>query len=109
MPRADDLPACLQVFPDHVRLSVHVHPGAPRTEVLGLHADALKIRLAAPPVDGKANAALVAWLAKSLGLPRGNVEVWQGSTSRQKLLRLRVDDPTDVVARVRSWLPSRPD
>ena len=57
-------------------LTLHIQPGAKRSEVAGLHGDALKIRLAAPPVDGKANAALLAFVAATLGLPRSAVELF---------------------------------
>lgn len=72
-----------------VVLSLHIQPGAKRTETAGLHGDALKIRLAAPPVDGKANEALIAYLAKRLDVPKSRVELISGQTSRAK--RVRID------------------
>jgi uncharacterized protein (TIGR00251 family) len=65
-----------------------VVPGAKRTEVVGLHDGALRLRLAAPPVDGKANAALIAWLAHELGLPRRDVSLLRGDTARRKQVLL---------------------
>ena len=58
----------LQARGDAVLLTLHIQPGAKKTEVVGLHGDALKIRLASPPVDGKANEALIAFLAEKLGI-----------------------------------------
>lgn len=81
---------------DGVVLTLHIQPGAKRTEIAGLHGDALKIRLAAPPVDGKANEALIAFVAKTLGLPKSRVELVSGQTARAK--RLRVAGVTAVVA-----------
>ncbi len=69
-------------------LSLHVQPGARKTEIVGLHGEALKIRLAAPPVDGKANESLIAFLAEELGVPRAQVELIGGAASRQKRLRV---------------------
>lgn len=69
-------------------VSLHVQPGARKTEIAGLHGEALKVRLAAPPVDGKANAALVAFLAEQLDVPRSQVALISGATSRQKRLRV---------------------
>ena len=69
---------------DGVVLSLHVVPRASRTEVCGRHGDAIKVRLQAPPVDGKANAALVRWLAKRLDLPRNQVTITSGRTGRDK-------------------------
>lgn len=71
-----------------VWLGVHVQPGAKRSEAAGLHGDALKLRLAAPPVDGKANAALCALIAELAGVPRRAVELVSGETSRSKRLRI---------------------
>lgn len=73
---------------DAVILSLHIQPGAKRTEVAGLHGDALKIRLAAPPVDGKANEALIAFLAKALGVVKADVELVSGHSSRAKRVRI---------------------
>ena len=70
-------------------LTLHIQPGAKTTEVVGPHGDALKIRLAAPPVDGKANAALITFLADRLGVARSTIEVISGQTSRRKILAIR--------------------
>jgi uncharacterized protein len=63
---------------------VHVVPRARATEVVGRHGDAIRIRLAAPPVDGAANAELVRFLADRLGLPRRAVSIARGITARRK-------------------------
>ncbi len=73
---------------DGVVLTLHIQPGARRTETAGLHGDALKIRLAAPPVDGKANDALIAFLSKALGVPKSRVDLVSGQTSRAKRIRI---------------------
>ena len=73
-------------------LSLHVQPGAKKTEFSGLHGEALKLRLAAPPVDGKANAALIAFLAKFCGVPKNAVSLLSGETSRQKIVRIEGAD-----------------
>jgi len=65
-------------------LELHVQPGAKRTEFAGLHGGRIKLRLAAPPVDGKANAALIEFLAAHYGVPRRNVTIEAGLASRQK-------------------------
>lgn len=73
-------------------LALHVQPGATRTAVAGVHGDGdgarLKLRLAAPPVDGKANAELVRYLAASFGVPQKRVTLERGETSRQKTVRI---------------------
>lgn len=71
-----------------VRFAVRVQPRASRTAIEGLHAGALKVRLHAPPVDGAANAALVALLAKALGVPKRDVRVVAGETARSKLVEV---------------------
>ena len=76
-------------------LALHVQPGAARTEVAGVHGAEgdvrLKVRLAAPPVDGKANAELLRFLAEAFGVPVRQVSLLRGATSRQK--SVRVDAP----------------
>ena len=71
-----------------IRVNVHVQPRASRSEVVGLHGAALKVRLHAPPVDGAANDALEALLAKELGVPRRDVRIVQGATSRAKVVEI---------------------
>jgi uncharacterized protein len=63
---------------------VRVQPRASRTELVGRHGDALKIRVAAPPVDGAANDTLVRFLAELLGVPRSSVAVTAGGSGRVK-------------------------
>ncbi len=77
------------------RLSVWVQPGAKRTELAGMHGDYLKIRLQAPAVDNKANAALTAFVAKALGLRPGLVSLESGHASRQKNLLLKTEEEPD--------------
>ena len=80
-------------------LWVAVVPNARRTGADGLHDGALRVRLVAPPVEGKANEVLVAWLADQLGLPKRAVRVARGATVRRKALE--IDAPEQVV---RAWL-----
>jgi uncharacterized protein (TIGR00251 family) len=82
-----------------VTLAVGVVPNAKRTAVDGWHDGALRIRLAAPPVEGKANARLIEWLADELGLPRRAVRLASGAASRRK--RVEIDAPAE---RVHAWL-----
>lgn len=70
-----------------------MQPGAKRSEIAGVHGDALKIRLAAPAVDGKANAELVRFLAAAFGIPLRQVNLVRGETSRDKVVR--VSDPKE--------------
>lgn len=81
-----------------VTLTLHIQPGAKKTEVAGIHGDALKIRLAAPPVDGKANAALIDFIATVLDLPKAAITLKSGQTSRRKVLAIEVSDTAGAVA-----------
>ena len=80
-------------------LTLYIQPGAKKTEIAGLHDDALKIRLAAPPVDGKANAALIAFLAKWLDHPKSSISLKSGQTSRRKIIEI-IDPATDATTRL---------
>ena len=71
---------------DGVRLTLHVQPRASRTELAGRHGDALKVRIAAPPVDGAANAELVRFLAELLGVAKSAVEIVSGESGRRKVV-----------------------
>jgi uncharacterized protein (TIGR00251 family) len=72
----------------HAILAVRVQPRAKRDEVAGERAGAVVIRIAAPPVDGKANAALCRFVAQRAGVPRSAVSVVRGESARDKLLRV---------------------
>lgn len=69
-------------------LTLHIQPGAKRSEIAGLHGDALKIRIAAPPVDGAANAALVDFLKKAFAVPAAQVVVKRGASGRRKVVEI---------------------
>ena len=73
---------------DVVTLTLHVQPGAKRSEIGGLHGEALKIRLAAPPVEGRANDALLKFIAKLFDVPLRQVELLQGGQSRHKVVAI---------------------
>jgi len=82
-----------------ITLTLHIQPGAKKSEFAGRHGDALKIRLAAPPVDGKANDALVKFVAEALAIPKAAVNLKSGQTSRRKVLEVR-GATTEAVARL---------
>lgn len=79
----------IQDSPEGAILTVHVQPKAARTEYAGVHGDALKFRVAAPPVEGAANEALCAYLAERFGLPKSAVGMLAGLGSRRKRVRLK--------------------
>lgn len=83
---------------DGCTLSVRLHPGARKNSVTGVHADALKIALTAPPVDGKANEALIAFLSSALRLPRARVSLVAGATGRAKIVRITGKSAAEVAA-----------
>jgi len=89
-----------------VRVDVYVQPRASRSEIVGLHGAALKVRVQAPPVEGAANEALTGLLADRLGVPRRAVRVVAGATSRAKTVE--VDGTTeDAVRALASPLETR--
>ena len=75
---------------DHgeIMLRVHVQPGAGRTAVVGRHGDALKLRVGAPPEGGRANEAVAALLATTLGVPSAAIRLTSGASSRTKRYRI---------------------
>lgn len=81
-----------------ITLTLHIQPGAKKTEFAGLHGDALKIRLAAPPVDGKANEALLKFVAETLGMAKTAVSLKSGHTSRRKVLEVKGGDCLAIAA-----------
>ena len=88
-------------------VSIHVIPNAPQTKIDGLYGEeneqALRVRLHALPIDGKANTALVKWLAKEWGVARRDITLTRGQTSRRK--QLRVNNSVVAVARWERLIP----
>jgi hypothetical protein len=83
-----------------IRLRLHVQPRASRTELAGRHGDALKVRLAAPPVDGAANDALVRFLSDRLGVPRTAVRLEAGAGGRAKVVTVHGIGPEEARRRL---------
>lgn len=81
-------PAWLREEAGALVLTVHVQPGARRSEVAGVHGDAIKVRLAAPPIEGRANDELVRFLAQAFGVAQRQVAIVRGETSRGKVVRI---------------------
>ncbi len=83
------------------RFKVRVQPRASRTELAGAHGDALKIRLAAAPVEGAANRELLDFLAHRLGVPKSAVQIVKGERARDKLVEVQGLSEEQVRARLR--------
>ncbi len=69
-------------------LRCHLQPRASKDEFAGQHGDSIKIRIKAPPVDGKANAYLIGFLAKQFGVPKRDISIISGELNRQKTVRI---------------------
>ena len=85
---------------DGCTLPVRVHPGARRNAITGVHDGALKVSLTTPPTDGRANQALIAFLAGELRIPRARVTLLTGATSRSKTLRIAGFNATQLRAAI---------
>jgi uncharacterized protein (TIGR00251 family) len=83
-----------------VVIRVHVQPGARRSAVVGRHGDALKVKVAAPPVDDRANAAVRALMASLFDVPIGRVTLVSGAASRSKRVRIEGIDESIAEARL---------
>ena len=97
-----DMPKWLiEKSPTEIILKIHVQPNAKMSAWAGIFGDSLKIRLNAPPADGKANAALIQFLSDFLDLPKSAVGILSGETSRQKRLLIKGD-----AQKIKNRLPS---
>ena len=90
--------AWCSALPGGVRISVQVQPNAKKTEVTGVLDDALKLKLQAQPIEGKANDALVRYLADALSVPKSAVAITHGQASKRKLVEVKSGSltPQDV-------------
>jgi uncharacterized protein (TIGR00251 family) len=103
--RTGDLPAWLRRRAGGVVLEVHAQPGARRTAIVGEHGERLKVAVNVPPLDGRANEALIELLSEKLGLPRRAVVLEAGSTGRDKrFFATTTLEPEDLLRRL---LPMR--
>jgi uncharacterized protein len=88
--------------PDGCTLPIRVHPGAKRNAITGIHDGALKISLTTPPTDGRANEALIGFLAEQLRISRARVTLLTGAASRSKTLRIEGKSAAEVQAALSS-------
>jgi hypothetical protein len=92
----NELSSFVQDVADGCTLAVRVHPGARRNDVAGLHAGAVKISISAPATDGRANEALIEFVAELLRTPRAQVSLVSGAASRSKVLRITGKSAAEV-------------
>jgi len=85
-------------------LAIRVQPRASRSQITGLHGEAIKVQLTAPPVEGKANKALIALFAKLLRLPKGAITVARGQSGRDKVLRFEGVTCVELTERLGAYL-----
>ncbi|MFZ7128136.1 MAG: DUF167 domain-containing protein [Desulfobacterales bacterium] len=82
---------------DGLIINVFIQPRSSRNQVAGLHGDALKLKITAPPVEGEANRQCLKFLAKALGLPKSALKIAGGDTSRSKRIFIRMDPGPDLI------------
>ncbi len=93
---------CLRASAAGAEISIHVQPGASRTEIAGLHGDAMKVRIQARAVEGAANEALLNFIAGALGVARREVKILRGEKSRRKVIEVRLpeEDVVQILSRL---------
>ena len=84
-----NIPSCIKARDGNVELSLHCQPQAAKTEIIGLHADALKVRLAAPPVEGQANRVLCKFLGGYFGVSQQDFQILSGKGAKQKRVLIK--------------------
>jgi uncharacterized protein (TIGR00251 family) len=90
-------PPWLQEHPEGSALMLYIAPRASKSAVVGPHDDMLKVQVAAPPVDGKANKVLLKFLAGALGVPKGHLHILSGDTGRRKRVLAQTLEPAQVL------------
>ena len=80
-----------------VILKVYLQPKSSKNEIMGSFRDGIKVRITAPPVEGKANEGLIRFLAKELGIPASHIEIIRGLHSREKTLRISAQNPSELI------------
>lgn len=87
-----------------MRLRIRVQPRGSRNRIMGIHDDALKVQVTAPPVEGAANEAVIEVLSKWLGVPRRAVAIVHGDSGRNKVVEIVAGAPAELAARVQAGL-----
>lgn len=100
------LASCLRDHPRGISLSLTIRPRSKRTQVLGVYGDTLKIAVAGPPVDEKANQQLLKFLADALGCPRNALSISHGAHTRQKVVLIEGVSQQKVLTHLVELLPS---
>ncbi|MFC1531978.1 DUF167 domain-containing protein [Thermodesulfobacteriota bacterium] len=77
-------------------IKIKLLPGSSKNQIVGKEGDVYKVKVTSPPVDGKANRALISLLAKQLGIPKGSIEIKAGKSSRIKLVRVNRLSKVDI-------------
>jgi len=95
-----NLESCVKEGDGNVELRIHCQPRASKTEIVGLHGDAIKVRLAAPPVEGQANTELCQFLARYFGVLRQEVQILSGKGTRQKRVLIKGKTAQDILDRL---------
>jgi len=85
---------------DETRISLRVHPNAARNEIIGFKEGILQVKVAAPPVKGKANTELIAFLSKTLDVGKGSLSLIKGHTSRNKVIAIQGMNQNDIITRL---------
>ena len=96
--RTVELPAWIEARTDGLVVALHVQPGARRTAIVGPHGDRLKVAVSSPPADGRANSALLAFLAERLAIPKSCLRLLSGASSREKRVAIDAALPASAVA-----------
>ena len=95
-----NVPSCIKARSGKVELRIHCQPRATKTEIVGFHGDALKVRLAAVPVEGGANLELCQFLARCFGVSRQHVQILSGKGARQKRVLIEGKSPQHIQDRL---------
>jgi uncharacterized protein (TIGR00251 family) len=92
----------IQETGEGLELRLHVQPRAKRSEIAGVHGRALKVKVAAPPVDDAANRAIVQYFSTLLGIPKSSIQILSGLKSREKKLQIRGISRLDLLSRLKA-------
>lgn len=91
---------CFKIRGNDIIIKVKIVPGSSKNKIIGAYNDALKISIAAPPVEGKANKKCIAYLAKYFDLAKSKIEIISGQTSKNKLIKIYDISPKEFLDKI---------